>query len=165
MGRKERVESALREVLAELISREVKDPRVQAVGMLGVSKVECTPDLSVAKVWISIYADDAVADKALKGLQTAAGFLRGPVGRRLNLVHTPELRFARDITSEMAIKLRTIVQEDEAKAKAAGRELVDPAHVVPADKPAAVEPDAEADEADAAAAASVTGAGTAPTPD
>ena len=59
MGRKERVESAMRERLAELIAREVKDPRVSAAGVLGVSKVECTPDLSVAKVWISVYADDA----------------------------------------------------------------------------------------------------------
>jgi ribosome-binding factor A len=119
VGRKERVESAIREVLAELISREVKDPRVHAAGLLGVSKVECTPDLSVAKVWISIYADDKVAKKALDGLTAAAGFLRGPLGRRLNLVRPPELRFARDVTAEMAIKLRGIVQEDEAKARAA----------------------------------------------
>ncbi len=122
MGRKERVESALRERLAELISREVKDPRVQAAGMLGVSKVECTPDLSVAKVWVSIYADDKVADRAIDGLNKAAGFLRGPLGRSLNLVRPPELRFARDITAEMAIRLRGIVQEDEAKARAVGRE-------------------------------------------
>jgi len=147
VGRKERVESALREVLAELIRSEVKDPRVQSVGMLGVSKVECTQDLSVAKVWISIYAEDAVVEKALKGLTAAAGFLRGPVGRRLNLVRPPELRFARDITAEMAIKLRTIVQEDEAKAKASGRELVDPIPVVPADKPAPPDDDADADAA------------------
>lgn len=138
MGRKERVESAIREVLAELIAREVKDPRVHAAGMLGVSKVECTQDLSVAKVWISLYADDKVAKKAIDGLTAAAGFLRGPLGRRLNLVRPPELRFARDITAEMAIKLRGIVQEDEAKARASGR-------------------DAAADPvADAAAAASAT---------
>lgn len=123
MGRKERVESALRERLAELITREVKDPRVAAAGVLGVSKVECTQDLSVAKVWISIYADDKVADKAIDGLNKAAGFLRGPLGRSLNLVRPPELRFARDVTAEMAIKLRAVVVEDEAKARAAGREL------------------------------------------
>ena len=131
MGRKERVESAIREVLAELISREVKDPRVSAAGLLGVSKVECTPDLSVAKVWISIYADDKVARKAIDGLTAAAGFLRGPLGRKLNLVRPPELRFARDVTAEMAIKLRGIVQEDEAKAREVGREPGDAPPVTP----------------------------------
>jgi ribosome-binding factor A len=111
----------MREHLTELIRSEVHDPRVTAVSVLGVSKVECTPDLSVAKVWISIYADDAVAEKAIKGLTAAAGFLRGPLGRRLNLVRPPELRFARDITAEMSIKLRAVVQEDEARARDVGR--------------------------------------------
>lgn len=126
MGRKERVESAIREVLAELIAREVKDPRVSAAGVLGVSKVECTSDLSVAKVWISIYADDKVAKKAVDGLTAAAGFLRGPLGRKLNLVRPPELRFARDVTAEMAIRMRSIVLEDEAKAREAGRDGPEP---------------------------------------
>lgn len=117
MGRKERVESAIREQLAELIAREVKDPRVQAAGVLGVSQVECTPDLSVARVWISIYSDDVkVAEKALAGLRAAAGFLRGPLGRRLQLQRPPELRFDHDVTAVMSQKLRDIVKEDEARA-------------------------------------------------
>ncbi len=122
MGRKERVESAVREHLAELIAREVKDPRVHAAGVLGVSQVECTRDLSVAHVYISIYADDKVAEKAMAGLRAAAGFLRGPLGRRMQIQRPPELRFERDGTAEMAQKLRTIVQEDEAKARASGRD-------------------------------------------
>jgi len=121
MGRKERVESALREELAALIAREVKDPRVQAAGIVSIAQVECTADLSVAKVWVSIYADDKVAEKALAGLQASAGFLRGPVGRRLNLQRPPELRFVRDATAEMSLKLREIVKDDEARARAAGR--------------------------------------------
>jgi len=120
VGRKERVESAIREQLADLIAREVKDPRVQAAGVLGVSQVECTPDLSVARVWISIYSDDAkVAEKALAGLRAAAGFLRGPLGRRLQLQRPPELRFDHDVTAVMSQKLRDIVKEDEARAQAA----------------------------------------------
>lgn len=149
MGRKEKVESAIREHLSDLIAREVKDPRVQAVGLLGVSKVECTPDLSLARVWISIYADDAVAEKALKGLTAAAGFLRGPLARRLNLARPPELRFARDVTAEMSIKLRGIVQDDAARARAAGRgdEGASPGDAVAAPAPGAVgdpKPDPEA---------------------
>jgi ribosome-binding factor A len=123
VGRKERVESAIRDGLSDLIAREVKDPRVQAVGVLGVSKVECTSDLSVARVWISIYTDDdKVAAKAIAGLRAAAGFLRGPLGRRLQIHHPPELRFEHDVTAVMSQKLRDIVKEDEAKAKESGRD-------------------------------------------
>lgn len=121
MGRKERVESALRQSLADLVTREVKDPRVQAAGIIGISKVECSPDLSVARVWVSIYADEAIAEKALLGLRGAAGFLRGPLGRRANLARPPELRFELDVTAVMSRKLRDIVQEDVARARAAGR--------------------------------------------
>jgi len=115
MSRKERVESAIRAQLSELIAREVHDPRVQAAGVLGVSQVECNKDLSVAQVWISIYADDKVAEKAMAGLRAAAGFLRGPLGRRLQIHHPPELRFERDVTAVMAQKLRDVVKEDEAR--------------------------------------------------
>jgi ribosome-binding factor A len=123
VGRKERVESAIREGLSDLIAREVKDPRVSAAGVLGVSKVECTSDLSVAHVWISIFTDDdKVATKAIAGLRAAAGFLRGPLGRRLQLQRPPELRFEHDVTAVMSQKLRDIVKEDEAKAKESGRD-------------------------------------------
>jgi ribosome-binding factor A len=122
MARKDRVESALREELATLIAREVKDPRVSAAGLVGVTRVECTQDLSVARVYVSIYADDVVAKRALAGLAASAGFLRGPVGRRLNLQRPPELRFVRDESAELNLRLATIVREDEAKAKAAGRD-------------------------------------------
>jgi ribosome-binding factor A len=144
MSRKERVESAIREQLADLIAREVRDPRVQAAGVLGVSKVECNKDLSVANVYISIYTssgsaatDEKVAAKAIAGLQAAAGFLRGPLGRRLQIHHPPELRFAHDITAEMSQRLRDVVKEDEAKAKASGRDDAPAAAVADAEKPEA----------------------------
>lgn len=132
MARKDRVESALREELATLIAREVKDPRVAGAGLIGVTRVECTPDLSVARVYVSIYADDAVAKRALAGLAASAGFLRGPVGRRLNLQRPPELRFVRDESAVLNLKLTSIVREDEAKARAAGRGVPEPAAAAPA---------------------------------
>ena len=135
MGRKEKVESAIRAELADLIAREVKDPRVSAAGVLGVSKVECTPDLSVARIYVSIYADDKVAAKAITGLRAAAGFLRGPLGRRLQLQRPPELRFEHDNTAVMSQKLRDIVKEDEAKARESGRDDAPAAAPTDADEP------------------------------
>jgi ribosome-binding factor A len=119
--RKSRVEHALRDVLTELISTEVKDPRVRAATLLTVTKVELNTDMAVANVYVSIVGDDATVDDVIAGLGKAAGFLRGPVGRKLSLQHAPELRFHHDVSIDVSEKLAAIVREDEAKAKAAGR--------------------------------------------
>lgn len=138
--RKARVEHALRDVLTELIASEVKDPRVRAATLLTVTKVELNVDLAVANVYVSIvsppagagaggssrraaqgFADEAVADGVLAGLTKAAGFLRGPVARRLALQRAPELRFHLDASVDMNEKLAAILREDEEKARAAGR--------------------------------------------
>lgn len=132
MSRKERVEHAMRDELALLIAREVKDPRVTAAGVVGVSRVECTPDFAVADVYISIYAADPVARKAMQGLETAAGFLRGPLARRLHLGRPPELRFHHDRSSEVSLQLSQIVRDDQARATAAGRERTGSDEAAPA---------------------------------
>jgi ribosome-binding factor A len=119
--RKARVEHALRDVLQSAIAHDVKDPRVRAATMLTVGKVELNVDLSVANVYVSIVPDGAVADGALDGLKKAAGFLRGPIGRELNLQHAPELRFFLDATVDVSEKLAAIVREDEERARVAGR--------------------------------------------
>jgi ribosome-binding factor A len=121
--RKHRVEHGVRDVLTEMIAREIKDPRVRAATLITVTKVELNVDLSVANVYVSIIGDDATADGALAGLSKAAGFLRGPVGRKLNLQHAPELRFLPDASIDMSEKLAAIIRDDEERARAAGREI------------------------------------------
>ena len=120
-GRKARVEHALRETLTEMIAADVKDPRVLAATMQTVTKVELNVDMSVANVYISVVGDDATADGVIAGLTKAAGFLRGPVGRRLSLQRAPELRFHHDVSVDVSAKLAAILREDEEKARAAGR--------------------------------------------
>ena len=115
MSRKDRVEHAMRDELATLIAREVKDPRVSAAGVVGVARVECTPDFSVAKVYVSIFADDAVAAKAIDGLKAAAGFLRGPLARRLSLGRPPELRFVHDRSTERGMQMSRLIDEANAR--------------------------------------------------
>ncbi len=119
-GRKAKVEQALRDVLSELL-REVKDPRVTAAGLVSVTRVECNVDLAVARVYVSIYGSDAVAAKAIAGLTAAAGFLRGPAGRALNLAKPPELRFIHDATPVVSLQLAEILRDDEERARAVGR--------------------------------------------
>ena len=123
--RKARVEHALKEALQAAITNDVKDPRVRSATLVTVAKVELNVDLAVANIYVSVIGDDAVADGVIKGLAKAAGFLRGPIGRELNLQHAPELRFMLDVSIDMSAKLHAIVREDEEKAKAAGRDPKD----------------------------------------
>ena len=121
--RQQRVANAMRELLTELIAREVKDPRVHAAGMVSVSQVDLNRDLSVARVYVSFIGgagDEQAEDRALAALQAAAGFLRGPVGRRMRLQRAPELRFARDPRAEFGQRMREILIEDEQRGGAAG---------------------------------------------
>jgi ribosome-binding factor A len=126
-ARKDRVAHNIRDALIEMIASDVKDPRVHAPTMLTLAKVELNVDLSVARCYVSIVGDDATADAALDGLNKAAGFLRGPLGRRLGLQRAPELRFMADPSLDMSEKLAAIVREDEEKARAAGRDATPPA--------------------------------------
>jgi ribosome-binding factor A len=111
-NRPSRVAEAIKIELAELVAREVKDPRVRD-GLVTVSHVEVNRDLSVAEVGVSILASEP--GPVMKGLEAAAGFLRGPLARRLRLRVAPELRFHHDKSQEMASRLRDIVREDEAR--------------------------------------------------
>ena len=121
-SRRARVQHALRDVLTDLIANEVRDPRVRAATLLTIAKVEMNVDMAVANVYVSIIGDDATVDGVIEGLNKAAGFLRGPVGRELSLQRAPELRFHHDITIDVGAKLRAIVLEDQARARAAGRD-------------------------------------------
>ena len=121
--RKERVAHAIRQALTEMIASDIKDPRVHAPTMLTVTRVEMNVDMAVANVYVSIVADDdATIDAAVAGLNKAAGFLRGPIGRTVGLQRAPELRFTHDASVDMSEKLARIIHEDEEKARAAGRE-------------------------------------------
>jgi ribosome-binding factor A len=135
-ARKARVEAAMREALTEAIAADIRDPRVHAPTMLTVSRVEMNVDMSVARCYISIVGDDATADAAIEGLNKAAGFLRGPIGRRLRMQHAPELRFMIDPSLDVSAKLAAIIREDEEKARAAGRDPKAEAAATPADKKA-----------------------------
>ena len=77
-----------------MILRDVKDPRVAGT-MISITRVETTPDLRWAKVYVSFLQEERAAD-ALKGLRSAGGYLRLELGSALNLRYTPELVWALD---------------------------------------------------------------------
>ncbi len=87
-----RINEEIQRELASLIPG-VKDPRVS--GMISVTGVDTTPDLKYAKVYISVL-DKQDCQQVLKGLKSAAGYLRRELGHTLNLRSTPELTFIQD---------------------------------------------------------------------
>lgn len=103
-----RTNALLLQTLAELLLREVRDPRVQRVTLTGV---EVTPDLSFAKVFYSLLGSEQDRDQARAGLQKAAGFLRREVGRRLTLRTSPELRFHFDASLEQGQRIESLLRE------------------------------------------------------
>ena len=87
-----RINEEIQRELASLIPT-VKDPRV--TGMISVTAVDTTPELKYAKIYISVL-DKSDCEQVLKGLKSAAGYLRRELGHTLNLRSTPELTFIRD---------------------------------------------------------------------
>ena len=85
-----RIESELQRVLSDLIRREVRDPRVGAVTITAVSALS---DMSAVKVLFVPFGGAHSTEEVQAGLNRAAGFLRGEVGRRLGLRHAPKLEF------------------------------------------------------------------------
>ena len=89
-----RINEEIQRELAEQI-RFLKDPRVSQVGMVSITRVDTTGDLRYARVYVSVLDKNQEKD-VLKGLKSAAGYLRRELGRALQLRYTPELQFIGD---------------------------------------------------------------------
>ncbi len=97
-----RIDAAIQRALATIISRDMKDPRM---AFTTVTRVEITPDLDRAKVYVSIIGDRHQAFQTMATLERASGYLRGELGHAVDLRHTPELEFIEDRSTERAIAL------------------------------------------------------------
>src|SRR5262245_46225306 len=98
----------MREALADLLDRQVKDPRVEGITVTGV---QVTNDMAHAKVWFSVLGGEDEKRLALRGLQNVAGFLRREIGRRLHIRTAPELRFEFDASLEHGQRIETLLRE------------------------------------------------------
>jgi ribosome-binding factor A len=104
-SRSSRVAHQIQRALSELIRREVRDPRL---GMVTLTEVQVSKDLSYAKVFYSVLGAEKA--QAQEILDEAAGMLRGPLGRALQLRHCPELRFVNDELIEKGANLSALIQ-------------------------------------------------------
>ncbi|MCF0145495.1 MAG: 30S ribosome-binding factor RbfA [Eubacterium sp.] len=104
-----RINEAVRQELSILISREIKDPRVDL--MTSVTKVFVAPDLKTCKVYISVYGDADKKEATMAGLKSSEGFLRRMLAAKLNLRHTPELTFILDESIEYGMYMSRRIAE------------------------------------------------------
>jgi len=105
-----RINEEIQKELASLI-RNLKDPRVQDT-MISVTRVEATPDLRWAKVYVSFLQEEKAKD-ALKGLKSASGYLRRELGQRLQLRYTPELQWEQDDSIVYGAKMLKLINSLE----------------------------------------------------
>ena len=107
-----RINEEIQKELSNLI-RTLKDPRIQDT-MISITRVETTPDLRYTKVYVSFLQEDKAAD-ALKGLQSAAGYLRRELGNALKLRYTPQIMWALDDSITYGAKMLALINSLEVK--------------------------------------------------
>ena len=107
-----RINEEIQKELSSLL-RTVKDPRVQDT-MISITRVETTPDLRYTKVYVSFLQEEK-AKEALKGLQSAGGFLRRQLGSNLKLRYAPEIVWALDDSITYGAKMLKLINSLEVK--------------------------------------------------
>ncbi|HEX2454613.1 MAG TPA: 30S ribosome-binding factor RbfA [Vicinamibacterales bacterium] len=107
-SRPTRVGDQIREEIAEMLSREVRDP---GIGFLTVTHVKVTPDLQQARVYYTTMGDEKARKNTSRALERATPFLRRQLGQRLRLRRAPELQFFFDESVERHERIERILQD------------------------------------------------------
>ena len=117
----QRVADQIQKDLSELITFELKDPRV---GMITLAEVQLTPDYAHAKIFFTSLKDDPESIKnTLAGLNAAAGYLRNELGKRLHIHTLPQLHFVHDTSTMRGMAMSALIDQANAtRAKDDGEE-------------------------------------------
>ncbi len=104
-----RINGEVQRALAEIIRGDMKDPRIHL--MTSVTGVEVAPDLKSCKAWISVLGDEQEQADTLAGLKSAEGFIRSQLAHKVNLRHTPELRFILDQSIAYGVAMSKLIDD------------------------------------------------------
>src|SRR6185503_15835497 len=110
-ARTDRIDELLRQEIGSILARDVQDPRI---GFVTVTDVETAPDLSTARVWVSVIGQPAERDLALRALGRAMPFVRHELGSRIRLRRIPELHVKEDDTAQRGTRVLRLLAELEA---------------------------------------------------
>ena len=111
-----RIAEAIREVVSSAILFDVADPRVAGVTVL---RTDVSGDLHNATVFVSVMGSESEQNTAMRGLQSAAGYLQAKVAARLQTRTTPHLSFKRDVGVKRSIEMSQIIDDALAADRAA----------------------------------------------
>jgi len=114
-----RIDQEIRRILGTLITQELSDPRLSFVT---VTRAEISDDLQHCKVYVSVIGDRHQARQSLDALTHASGFLRGELGHKIDLRHTPDLIFIEDRSTDRAIELAKTLRADAERHRIAAEE-------------------------------------------
>ena len=106
--RKERINETIKEILSELLLNQIKDPRV---GLVTITAVRVSADMSTAKVHYSVMGDEEARAETHKGLVSARYFMRKTIGVELKTRNTPELRFVYDDSLDRSMAIEEALRE------------------------------------------------------
>jgi ribosome-binding factor A len=107
-GRMRRVDEAVRAVLSDAITTDLKDPRI---GFVTVTAVDTSPALRHATVYVSVLGNERDREASLEGLRSAHGYLQKRVATELHLKHTPTLDFAFDDSVQRGVRISKLIDE------------------------------------------------------
>jgi ribosome-binding factor A len=107
--RTERLNDQLREEISDLVQRELKDPRIG--GLVSITEVDIAPDLSHAKVFVSVLGSDEERRSTMQALEAASHFLQRELRRRLTIRRMPELQFVRDDSLAHGAKILDLIEQ------------------------------------------------------
>lgn len=109
ISRMRRVNEVMRQVISDMITSDLSDPRLD---MVTVNSVDTSPDLRHAKVFITVLGDEDARDDALAGLKRAHGLIQGRVARETSMKHTPTLTFEYDESVETGLRIAALLDSD-----------------------------------------------------
>ena len=117
--RVERVAALIRRETSELLINGIRDERVHQ-GMVSITGVEVSGDLQHCKIFVSVLADASAREEVMDGLQAASGYLRGELGRRLQMRRAPEVVFQLDRGLEKGTSVLNLLGELERERQVKG---------------------------------------------
>lgn len=114
-----RINEQMKREITQILRDEVRDPRI---GFVTVTRAEAAPDLSFARVFVTVMGEDAAREESLAGLSAAAPFIRGELSKRLHIRRSPELRFEFDHSLKQLQRIEELLRE----ARGDGAPATDP---------------------------------------
>jgi ribosome-binding factor A len=112
-ARTDRIDELLRQEIGAILARDVQDPRI---GFVTVTDVETAPDLSTARVFVSVIGQPAEREVTMRALQHAMPFVRHELGSRVRLRRIPELQLRADDSAQRGARVLQLLADLEAGA-------------------------------------------------